>query len=131
MYRQFEEEIAALQKKLAEYKEWMSLFPSQKKDLEEKLSEEKAKHVSLINAWTSTRSDEYVKETLFKLPGTADAFTVESYPDLAVVGTDMSDITMLETWFEQIQNRIDGLLNLQETMVRTVVEQAEKITSDN
>ena len=128
---QFEEEIDALQKKLAEYKEWMSQFPAQKKNLEEKLSEEKAKHVSLINAWTSTRSDDYVKETLFKLPGSTDAFTIENYPDLAVAGTDMKDITMLEAWFEQIQKRVDGLLKLQETMVRTVVQQVEQITADN
>ena len=128
---QFEEEIATLQKKLAEYKEWMSHFPAQKKDLEEKLSEEKAKHISLINAWTSTRSDDDVKEILFKLPGSTDAFTIENYPDLAVAGTDMKDITMLEAWFEQIQKRVDGLLKLQETMVRTVVQQVEQITADN
>ena len=129
--RVLKEKVEKLEKELDEYKSWTARLPEEKERLKADLSERRSHYITLLNAWNSTKSDEFVMKTLYKIPGTEEKMSSESYPDLNVVGETLSDVRKLRGWFDAVQERIDSLLRLHEEMLRCVVLQAEQITANS
>ena len=83
----------------------------------------------MLNALNSAKSDAFLTENLYALPGSSNAFTVENYPDLAIAGKKINNWNELEAWFAELEERIDGLLEVLRTMLAVLVEKAESITA--
>ena len=125
----YEKGIEELKKKLEEYKTWTTQCPAMRDTINAQISELEARYSVLVNVWNSTKSDEVLMKTLYKIPGSANNLVVGSYPDLNVAGGKLSNFTELNSWFEGIHARIDGLLNLHEQMIKCLATQTEQITA--
>lgn len=83
----------------------------------------------MLNALNSARSDAFLAENLYALPGAGKAFTVDNYPDLAIAGQTIRNWDEMEAWFSQLAERINGLQEVLRTMLACLVRNAENITA--
>ena len=127
----FEKEIEALKKKLEDYKVWTTKFPEMRDVINEQIAELDSRYAILVNVWNSAKSDDFLMETLYKIPNSETKLVIGSYPDLNVAGGKLSDVTELTSWFEGIHGRINGLLALHEQMIKCLATQAEQITANS
>ena len=103
----------------------------EKEELEVKLSEKKAKITTMLNALNSALSENFLKENLFKTSGATENCAVENCPDYVVAEAHFENIQELQQWFNDMSERINGLINVYETMLRNFVNQADKLTSES
>ncbi|HCS73580.1 MAG TPA: hypothetical protein DIW17_06880 [Clostridiales bacterium] len=124
-----EQGIENIKRKLNEYQRWIEEFPELNKSINDSYAEMKARYTMIFNAFNSVKSDNFIKETLFAVPGTSNALSTDNYPDLNVVNNKISNMDGLITWFETIGSRIEGLISLYERMLAAMVGQSENITA--
>lgn len=122
--------IENLKQKLKEYKEWIDNYPAMSEQVRTEHDEEKAKITTMINALNSALSESFLKENLFKTSGATDNCSVENYPDYVVAEAHFKNIQELQQWFNDMSERINGLINVYETMLRNFVNQSDKLTSE-
>lgn len=133
-----EKGIENLQKKLKELKEWNNNFPVMSERIRTELVEEQtkkdemeAKITTMINALNSALSENFLIENLFKTSGATDNCSVENYPDYVVAEAHFENIQELQQWFNNMSERINGLINIYETVLRNFVNQSDKLTSES
>lgn len=126
-----EKGIENLKQKLKEYKEWIDKYPAMSEQVRTEHDEEKAKITTMINALNSALSESFLKENLFKTSGATDNCSVENYPDYVVAEAHFENIQELQQWFNDMSERINGLINVYETMLRNFVNQSDKLTSES
>lgn len=126
-----EKGIENLKQKLKEYKEWIDNYPAMSEQVRTEHDEEKAKITTMINALNSALSESFLKENLFKTSGATDNCSVENYPDYVVAEAHFENIQELQQWFNDMSERINGLINVYETMLRNFVNQSDKLTSES
>lgn len=126
-----EKGIENLKLKLKEYEEWIKNYPTMSKQVQAEHDEGKAKITAMINAFNSAVADTFLKETLFKTVGAAENLSVENYPDCAIAKAHIESIQELQTWFDGMSKRINGLIEVYGTMLRAVVNQSDKLTKES
>ena len=83
----------------------------------------------MLNAINSAKTDEFLTENLYAAAGADGALTVENYPDLALAGQTIHNWDELEQWFAQLQERIEGLLEVLRQTLAELVNKAQSITA--
>ena len=126
-----EKGIENLKQKLKEYKEWIDNYPAMSEQVRTEHDEEKAKITTMLNALNSALSENFLKENLFKTSGATENCAVENYPDYVVAETHFENTQELQQWFNDMSERINGLINVYETMLRNFVNQSDKLTSES
>lgn len=111
---------------IEDYNKWKEEFTSMSEHLKAEYDENQAKITTLINACKSAVSETFLRENLFKYPDSSEAFSVENNADCCVAQADFKNIEELKNWFENMDRRINGLINTYGTMYKTLVEQSEK-----
>ena len=124
-----EKGIENLGQKLKEYKEWIDNFPAMSEQVQTELNEKEAIITTMINAMNSALSEDFLKENLFKTQNAAENCSVKDYPDYAVAEAHFENIQELQQWTNDMSKRINGLLNVYETMLRNIVNQSGLLTS--
>lgn len=126
-----EQEIENRKRGLIEYQKWIADYPAMHEELTNNYEEHNARFTVMLNACNSVKSDEFIMKTLFRIPGTEDALSIDNYPDFNVVDSKITNINELAQWFDAVGKRIKGLLDVYGKMLESLVKQAESITSDN
>ncbi len=114
---------------LEETRRSLASLPGISEDVQAEYREVQMQMTVMRNALNSARSDAFLAENLYTLSGPGGALTVENYPDLAIAGKKIYTWNELEAWFAELNARINGLLNVQQTAIAALVKQAESITS--
>lgn len=125
-----ENELKTMRQKVEDYEKWMKEFPLMSKEIESKYKEQRAEFTIMQNVWESALADDFLMDTLYKLPHAAAELSVENYPDIGIRKTALENIKELQEWFVEIGNRINSLLTVYERMVGCIVEQGELITAE-
>lgn len=128
---ELEEIIEDIKLKLKEYQEWIDNFSELSKELIDNYEERKAEFTVILNALNSAKSDEFVMNTLFKIPDTKESLSSDNYPDYNVVKDEITSLDELREWFDILEQRIKGLIQVYGNMFKSLVKQSEKITSEN
>ena len=126
-----EKGIENLKQKLKEYNEWIDNYPAMSEQVRTEHDEEKAKITTMLNALNSALSEDFLKENLFKTSGATENCAVENCPDYVVAEAHFENIQDLQQWFNDMSERINGLINVYETMLRNFVNQSDKLTSES
>lgn len=124
-----EESIEAVRVQLEEAKQRIGDLPAISERINTEYQEIQMQMTVMLNALNSAKSDAFLTENLYALPGSSNAFTVENYPDLAIAGKKINSWNELEAWFAELEERIDGLLEVLRTMLSVLVKKAESITA--
>lgn len=125
-----ENEWKDMHQKVDEYEQWLKEFPARSKELESRYKEQQAEFTVMQNAWKCALADDFLMETLYKLPHTSNNFSVENYPDLGIMKSALANTKELQDWFSEVSARINGLLTIYAKMIKCIVEQGELITAE-
>ena len=125
-----EKGIENLKEKITEYKEWIDNYPAMCEQVKKEHDEEKAKITAMINALNSALSEDFIKENLFKTSDAQESCSVESYPDYSVSEVHFGNIQEVQQWFDNMNERINGLIIVYETMLRNLINQSDKLTNE-
>lgn len=124
-----EARMETLRGQLEEARQRVGDLPAVTEGLDAEYREIQMQMTVMLNALNSARSDAFLEENLYALPGAGKALTVENYPDLAVAGKKISSWEELETWFAELEERIGGLLEVLRAALAAMIQKAEGITA--
>lgn len=124
-----EESIETVRLQLEEARQHIGDLPTISERINAEYQEIQMQMTVMMNALNSAKNDAFLAENLYALPGSSNAFTVDNYPDLAIAGKKISNWNEVETWFAELEERIDGLLEVLRTMLAVLVKKAESITA--
>lgn len=122
---ELERTIEQTKLRLEEAKRQLADFPELARQITEEYEVLKAQMTVMLNAVNSAKSDEFLREHLF---GGGTIFGTGSQPDLGLASRKLSTWKEMEDWFNQLQQRIDGLLEVYRAVMAELVTQAENIT---
>ncbi len=125
-----EKQIADLKNQVEELQKWIENSDGIQKKLEDEYKELESKFAILSNAFNSLKSDEFIRETLYQIPGAAQHLAKANYPDLAVAEGKIETPGELWEWYDQLDGRIHSLLTIYEKTMKELVTQAGKITEE-
>ena len=125
-----ESENAEIRIKLAEYETFLAELPEKNKELEASYESRKAEMTVLLNALNSALSEEFLMDTLFRIPEMPKRLAVESYPDCGVEALEIDSPKTLANWCESVEKRVDGLLKVYATMLEVLAKQSESILKE-
>ena len=100
------------------------------KQREEKRIELEAELTAMVNVCTSIKNDTFLQEALYQTSKGQKEFSVKNHPDYAVAAKEIKDSKELQAWFEDMEARISGLLNVYETLLQKTVQKSEALTKD-
>ena len=100
------------------------------KQREEKRDELQAELTAMINVCSSIRNDTFLQEALYQTSKEEKGFSVKSHPDYAVAAKEINDSQKLQEWFEEMDQRINGLLNVYKMMLQKAVQKSEALTEE-
>lgn len=121
---------AKMEVKITEYEDWISRCPEMNQSIRDKYNELQAKVTVLMNAVNSSFADEFLMETLYRIPNTSEKLSVDNYPDYNVADYRCNSVDDLRIWFDSMNQRIEGLLVVYERIMGSMVTQAQKITKN-
>lgn len=124
-----EQSIDYVKARLEEARQQIGNLPILSKKIQDEYQEIQIQLTVMLNAFNSAKSDAFLAENLFALPGSSKVFTVDSYPDLAICGKRINNWAELENWFAELEQRISGLLEVLRSMLAVLVDKSESITS--
>ena len=124
-----EESVETVRVQLEEAKQRIGDLPAINERINTEYQEIQMQMTVMLNALNSAKSDAFLTENLYALPGSGNAVTVENYPDLSIAGKKINNWNELEAWFAELEERINGLLEVLRTMLAVLVEKAESITA--
>lgn len=116
---ELEENIAVLQKNVREYEEWVEKYP----DMSAELQEKNAEILLAINAVESTMSEDFIKENLFEIPNIGDNLSV-------VANSQFENVEQLKQWFNDMGNRISGMIGIYEKMLGVLSKHSKQLTEN-
>lgn len=125
-----ESENAQTRIRLAEYEIFLAELPEKNKELEASYESRKAEMTVLLNALNSVLSEEFLMDTLFRIPEMPRCLSVESYPDCDVDALEIDSPKTLGNWCESVEKRVDGLLKVYGTMLEALVKQSERMLKE-
>lgn len=125
--KELKQEIEKLKSELIEYKALIENNSATKIELDE----QKAKITVIINAINSTISDDFLCKTLFLTNGATDNLCVKECPDYSIANTNFENIQELKQWFDEMDKRINGLIEVSEAVLKKIVEQSDELTKDS
>lgn len=114
---------------LAQIQTQLQEIPERNTRMLEDYQEAKAKQMMIRNAVNSARNDMLLPGNLFAADKNRGGLLVLENSDLAIVQREFEDWNELIQWFENVDQRVNDLLEVYRSTMATMVEKAETLTS--
>lgn len=126
--RNLENSISELSQKKDRCDEWINNFPQLKASLEKSSEEYNSKYRQIYKAINSIFNEKYIKENLMEAYGGNE--NIEINPDLSIIQKKIENIDDFKNWLKEIQNRIEGLLEIYQKQLKNIVKLSETMTEE-
>lgn len=123
-----EESIRTVQIKLEKAKQRIGDFPAFSERINSEYQEIQMQMTVMLNALSSARSDAFLTGNLFSHSG-GITLAPETEPDRAIAEKRFNNWDEMETWFAELEKRINDLLAVFSLTLKAMVNQAESITA--
>lgn len=122
-----EQEMEDVRQQLEEFRRQLRELPERNRERREAYQEAQAQLVVLRNAVNSAKNDLLLPGNLFRQDGSS--LQVENHADLAVIRQEIGDWETLCLWFRDMEERINGMLEVYRSVLEAMVKKSESLTA--